>query len=67
MKVTKICQIADGSAAEFEELNRLMTVFCAALRYSFNRLLEGEQSGKLTKSIGTLFHLNKRYAEDAVM
>jgi IS605 OrfB family transposase len=67
MKVTKICQIADGSAAEFEELNRLMTVFCAALRYSFNRLLEGEQSGKLIKSISALFHLNKRYAEDAVM
>jgi predicted transposase len=67
MKVTKICLIDDGSAVELEKLNRLMTVFCAALRYSFNRLLEGEQSGKLIKSTSALFHLNKRYAEDAVM
>lgn len=67
MKVTKICLIDDGNAVELEKLNRLMTVFCAALRYSFNRLLEGEQSGKLIKSTSALFHLNKRYAEDAVM
>nr|WP_246869664.1 transposase [Priestia megaterium] len=67
MKVTKICLIDDGNAVELEKLNRLMAVFCAAWRYSFNRLLEGEQSGRLIKSVSALFHLNKRYAEDAVM
>lgn len=67
MKVTKICLIVDGNAVELEKLNRLMAVFCAALRYSFNRLIEGEQSERLIKSVSALFHLNKRYAEDAVM
>ncbi|MEH7484295.1 IS200/IS605 family accessory protein TnpB-related protein [Neobacillus drentensis] len=67
MKVTKICLIDDGNAVELEKLNRLMAVFCAAWRYSFNRLVEGEQSGRLIKSVSALFHLNKRYAEDAVM
>ncbi|MGF6954117.1 IS605 OrfB family transposase [Neobacillus sp. B4I6] len=67
MRVTKICLIDDGNAIELEKLNRLMAVFCAAWRYSFNRLLEGEQSGRLIKSVSALFHLNKRYAEDAVM
>ncbi|MFP5106376.1 hypothetical protein ACSU6B_06340 [Neobacillus sp. C211] len=67
MKVTKICLIDDENAVELEKLNRLMAVFCAAWRYSFNRLVEGEQSGRLIKSVSALFHLNKRYAEDAVM
>ncbi|MFP5106795.1 IS200/IS605 family accessory protein TnpB-related protein [Neobacillus sp. C211] len=67
MKVTKICLIDDWNAVELEKLNRLMAVFCAAWRYSFNRLLEGEQTVRLIKSVSTLFHLNKRYAEDAVM
>ena len=44
-----------------------MAVFCAALRYSFNRLIKGEQSGELIKKVNALFRLNKRYAEDAVM
>jgi IS605 OrfB family transposase len=67
MKVTKICLISDKNAVELETLNQLMAVFCAALRYSFNRLIEGVQSGKLIKKVNTLFRLNKRYAEDAVM
>jgi predicted transposase len=67
MKVTKICLIDDGNTEELEKLNRLMTVFCAAWRYSFNRLVEGEQSDRLIKTVSSLFHLNKRYAEDAVM
>ncbi|SDN20491.1 IS200/IS605 family accessory protein TnpB-related protein [Bacillus sp. OK048] len=67
MKVTKICLISDKNAVELEKLNRLMAVFCAALRYSFNRLIEGEQSGKLIKKVNVLFRMNKRYAEDAVM
>lgn len=67
MKVTKICLIDEGNAVELEKLNRLMAVFCAAWRHSYNRLVEGEQSSRLIKSVSALFHLNKRYAEDAVM
>ncbi|WHY84806.1 IS200/IS605 family accessory protein TnpB-related protein [Neobacillus novalis] len=67
MKITKICLIDDKNTVELEKLNRLMAVFCTAFRYSFNRLIEGEQSGKLIKMVNALFRLNKRYAEDAVM
>ena len=44
-----------------------MAVFCSALRFSFNRLVEGEGEKELIKKVHALFHLNKRYAEDAVM
>ena len=44
-----------------------MTVFCSALRFAFNRLVEGENEKDLIKKVNALFHLNKRYAEDAVM
>jgi predicted transposase len=67
MKVTKICLIDDRNTVELEKLYRLMAVFCSAWRYSFNRLLEGEESGELIKKVNSLFRLNKRYAEDAVM
>lgn len=43
-----------------------MQVFCSALRYSFNRLLKGENSGELIKKVQTKFRLNKRYTEDTV-
>ena len=44
-----------------------MTIFCSALRFAFNRLEEGENEKDLIKKVNALFHLNKRYAEDAVM
>ena len=44
-----------------------MTVFCSSLRFAFNRLEEGQNEKELIKKVNALFHLNKRYAEDAVM
>ncbi|WP_338450686.1 transposase [Niallia oryzisoli] len=69
MKITKIAVLAvdNEQLKDLERLNRLMAVFCSAIRYSFNRLVEGEKEGKLIKRVQDLFHLNKRYAEDAVM
>jgi len=67
MKITKVVLLDEVKPSELEKLNRLMGVFCSALRFSFNRLVEGEKEGNLIKKVNTLFHLNKRYAEDAVM
>jgi IS605 OrfB family transposase len=67
MKTTKICQIDMKGKMEHHHLDRLMTVFCSAVRYSFNRLLEHEKTGDLIKKVNLVFRLNKRYAEDAVM
>ncbi|MFA1819663.1 hypothetical protein ACDX78_05610 [Virgibacillus oceani] len=44
-----------------------MAVFSSAIRYAFNRLLEGETKSNLIKKVNVNFDLNKRYAEDAVL
>lgn len=67
MKITRICLINDSDKEQFLWLNRLMQVFSSAIRYSFNRLLEGENSGDLIKKVQLKFRLNKRYTEDAVL
>jgi IS605 OrfB family transposase len=67
MKTTKIGHIHMQGETERHQLDRLMTVFCSAVRYSFNRLLEHEKPGDLIKKVNLLFRINKRYAEDAVM
>ena len=59
--------VNEGQSNDLEQLNQLMAVFCSAMRYSFNRLIEGEKEGNLIKRIQDLFHINKRYAEDAVL
>jgi IS605 OrfB family transposase len=67
MKITKIIRIDEKDPFKLEPFNQLMATFCSALRFSFNRLVEGEKEGDLIKKVNTLFHLNKRYAEDAVL
>ena len=69
MKITKIVRLDVGAekSEKLVQLNTLMGVFCSALRFSFNRLVEAEKEGELIKKVVTFFHLNKRYAEDAVM
>ena len=67
MKITKVVLIEEAKPVELEQLQQLMMVFCSALRFSFNRLVEGEAEKELIKKVHALFHLNKRYAEDAVM
>lgn len=67
MKITRICTLQDENDSELEKLHQLVKIFCTSIRYSFNRLLEGEKAGELIKKVNVLFNLNKRYAEDAVM
>lgn len=44
-----------------------MRVFCSMKRYAFNRLLEDEDPKQLIKRLPSMFKMNKRYAEDAVL
>ena len=67
MKITKIVRFEETKPEELEPLHQLMAVFCSALRFSFNRLVEGEKEKELVKKVQVLFPLNKRYAEDAIM
>lgn len=67
VKVTRVCALDRNEHTDFEQLDQLMRVFCCAVRYSFNRLIEGTAAGELIKRVNALFRMNKRYAEDAVM
>ena len=67
MKITRICLLEVKKETDKILFDQLMKVFCSALHYSFNRLLESEKSGELIKKIQRVFQLNKRFSEDAVM
>ena len=67
MKITRICLLEMNNNEEIDHLNELMRTWCSALRYSFNRLVEGGNSGDIIKIVQQKFRLNKRYAEDAVL
>ncbi len=67
MKITKMMLLEVDQPTEWEPLNQIITVFCSPLRFAFNRLEEGQNEKDLIKKVNALFHLNKRYAEDAVM
>ncbi len=44
-----------------------MRLFCSCMRWSFNRLLEGETREKLKKEGQEIFGLNSRFVDDAVL
>ncbi|WP_066063472.1 IS200/IS605 family accessory protein TnpB-related protein [Neobacillus soli] len=67
MKITRICLLEVNKNEEIDHLNDLMRTWCSAIRYSFNRLVEGEKSGDVIKIVQQKFGLNKRYSEDAVL
>lgn len=47
-------------------IDKMMLVFCTAIRYSFKRQLEGQALGELEKVVATNYNLNIRQAKDAV-
>ena len=67
MKITRVCLLETNQNEEIDHLNELMRIWCSALRYSFNRLVEGGKPDVIIKIVQQKFRLNKRYAEDAVM
>jgi len=67
LKVVRILKINNPPESFTKKLDDLMRNFCAAKRFAFNRLLEGNSSNKVNKMIQAKYPLNKRYAEDAVL
>ncbi|MGI9951270.1 hypothetical protein V3F56_02820 [Moorellaceae bacterium AZ2] len=53
------------SRGEEDPLETEMRLFCACMRWSFNRLLEGTPRIDVKKVAQELFGLNSRYADDA--
>jgi predicted transposase len=44
-----------------------MRLFCALIRWAFNRLLEGSTREELKKQGQAIFGLNSRYCDDAIL
>ena len=66
MKTTVMGMLINVSDEVDSKLTEMMTVFCTAIRFSFNRLLEGTKIGELEKTVSGKFKLNIRQAKDAV-
>ncbi|NYE57028.1 putative transposase [Carboxydothermus ferrireducens DSM 11255] len=52
---------------EKEVLDNLMRKWNSCKRYAYNRLLEGKARKELKKELQSLFGLNSRYADDAIL
>ena len=58
--------LVDMSDTHQQTLDDLMLVFCTAIRYSFNRLLDEWKVSELEKVVACKYKLNIRQAKDAV-
>jgi predicted transposase len=66
MKITMRAVLLDVEDTQKQAIDELMTVFCSAVRYSFNRINEGVKISDIEKNIALKYRLNIRQAKDAV-
>jgi IS605 OrfB family transposase len=64
--ITLQCKIEFQSAQDREIVLSLMRRFSSAMRFAYQRLLEGEDRKDLKKYLSELFGINTRYADDAI-
>jgi IS605 OrfB family transposase len=63
--ITLQCQLEFQNKQDKEILD-LMRRFSSAMRYAYQRLLEGEKRKDLKKNLSKLFDINTRYSDDAI-
>ena len=66
MKTTIKAMLINVNEYQCKVIDNLMLVFCSAIRFSFNRLLEGSEAKFLEKDTARKYNLNIRQAKDAV-
>lgn len=66
MKTTAMGIILELTPEQKEYIDNLMGRYCAAVRWSFNRLLEGNKVQNIRLAVQAKFNLNSRQANDAV-
>jgi transposase, putative, N-terminal domain len=64
--ITLQCQLEFQNTEDKEILLYLMRRFSSAMRYAYQRLLEGEKRKDLKKELSKLFNINTRYSDDAI-
>lgn len=65
MKTTAMGIILELTPEQKEYIDNLMGRYCAAVRWSFKRLLEGMKTQEVRLSVQAKFNLNSRQANDA--
>jgi IS605 OrfB family transposase len=65
--ITLQCRVEFQSVWDREVLLSLMRRFSSAIRFAYQRLLEGEDRKDLKKYLSGLFGINTRYADDAIL
>lgn len=66
MKTTAMGVILELTETQQAYLDNLMARYCAAVRWSFKRLLEGKGIQDIRQGVQVKFNLNSRQANDAV-
>jgi len=66
VKVTTKAMLINVSEENIKTIDNLMVIFCSAIRYSFNRILEGKQTSDIEKDTAKKYGLNIRQSKDAV-
>jgi len=64
--ITLQCQLEFQNKQDKEIVLDLMRKFSSAMRYAYQRLLEGEKRKDLKKHLSKLFSINTRYSDDAI-
>ena len=65
--ITLQCRLEFKTPEDEKEVLRLMQNFSSCVRYAYNRLLEGANRKELKKHLQSVFPLNSRYCDDAIM
>ena len=66
VKITMRAVLINVGHEQKQTIDELMTVFCSAIRYSFNRIIEGKKILDIEKDVARKYSLNSRQGKDAV-
>jgi len=64
--ITLQCQLEFQNRQDEKTVLNLMRRFSSAMRYAYQRLLEGKKRKDLKKYLSKLFNINTRYSDDAI-
>ncbi len=65
--LTLQCQLRFECQKDQEAVSELMRRFSSAMRFAYQRLLEGKEESEVLKELSSLFSLNSRYAYGALV
>jgi len=65
--ITLQCRLEFQNTQDKRTVLDLMRRFSSAMRYAYQRLLEGEKRKEQKKQLSKLFNINTRYSDDAIL